>query len=81
VAAIAKLLAKLQDAAIRRKVVKDWQGKKITLSAGLIELVLKGFTAYRMQLFLYSKASGAAAIGSSDCWFGVPAKAKKAATA
>jgi hypothetical protein len=51
------------------------------LGEALIELVLKTATAYRMQLFLYAKASGSAQLTSSDCWQGVAAKQKAAAQA
>ena len=37
---------------------------------------LKPLVAYRMQLFLYAKESGAADIGPAECWVGVsPPKA------
>lgn len=81
VATIAKRLAKLTDAKILRKSVKSWSGKKMGMGEALIELVLKTATAYRMQLFLYAKASGSAQLASSDCWQGVAAKKKAAAQA
>jgi hypothetical protein len=81
VATIAKRLAKLSDAQILRRSVKSWSGKKMGLGEALIELVLKTATAYRMQLFLYAKASGSAQLTSSDNWQGVAAKKKAAAQA
>jgi hypothetical protein len=81
VAAITKRLAKLGDAQILRKTVKSWSGKKMGLGEALIELVLKTATAYRMQLFLFAKASGSAQLTSSDCWQGVAAKKKAEAQA
>jgi hypothetical protein len=80
-AAVAKRLAKVADPAIQRKKVKHWSGTAMTLGEGLIETVLKPATAYRMQLFLYAKSSGAADLTSSDCWMGVAAKKKKAKAA
>lgn len=77
VAAITKLLATVNDAALRKRTAKNWIGKKVVLGDGLIDMVLKQLTAYRMQLFIYLKASGAAQLGTSDCWFGVAQKKQK----
>jgi hypothetical protein len=44
-----------------------------TRSDAFVQLLLKGFAAYKMQLFLYIKASGNAKIGTSDLWQGVSA--------
>lgn len=74
---ITKLLAKHGDAALKRKTTKHWNGSTLTLGEGLIEMVLKTMVAYRMQLFLQVKASGAPQLGTSDCWQGKAAKAKK----
>ena len=73
---ITKLLADHGDAALKRKSTKHWDGTKMTLGEGLIEMVLKTMTAYRMQLFLQVKASGAPQLGTSDCWQGKATKAK-----
>ncbi len=80
-AAITRKLSKHNDAKILRTTVKSWSGKKMGFGEALIELVLKTATAYRMQLFLYAKASGSAQLTSTDCWQGVPAKLKAAAKA
>jgi hypothetical protein len=79
--AVEKALAKQTDKTLQKKQIKTWSGVKCTLGEGLVEMVLKPLTAYRMQLFLYAKASGASHLTSSDCWQGKPAKAKKAAAA
>ncbi|MBA2481924.1 MAG: hypothetical protein H0V44_14760 [Planctomycetes bacterium] len=76
--AVERLLAKETDKSLQKKQVTTWSGQKCTLGEGLIEMVLKPLTAYRMQLFLYAKASGASHIGTSDCWRGKAAKPKKA---
>lgn len=78
VKAIAKLLTKLDDGALKRKTTKHWNGTKMPLGEALVEMALKPMVAYRMQLFLYAKQSGAAHLTSSDCWQGKPAKVKKA---
>lgn len=41
---------------------------------GLVEMVLKTLVAYRMQLFLYAKASGNHDLGPANCWAGVDRK-------
>ncbi|MHC5012743.1 MAG: hypothetical protein ACYTG6_17650 [Planctomycetota bacterium] len=46
-------------------------GTETTLGAGLVDMVVKCFAVYRMQFFLYIKASGASEIGSANCWVGV----------
>ena len=79
--AVEKKLAKLGDAALKRKKTKHWNGQALTLGEGLVEMILKPAVAYRMQLFLYAKASGASTLGTSDCWFGKAEKKKKAAQA
>jgi len=76
VKAITKMLAKHGDAALKRKTTKHWNGSKLTLGEALVEMVLKVAIAYRMQLFLHIKASGASHLGTSDCWEGKAAKAK-----
>jgi hypothetical protein len=76
--AITKLLAKYGDAALKRKTTKHWNGTKMTLGDALVAMVLNTMVAYRMQLFLQVKASGAAHLTSSDCWQGKAAKAKPA---
>jgi len=76
--AIAKLLAKHGDAALNRKTIKHWSGAKVTQGQGLVEMVLKPAVAYRMQLFLHAKISGATHLTTSDNWQGKPAKTKAA---
>ena len=46
-------------------------GTPTTVSAGLLDMPLKCFVAYRMQLFLYVKATGVYDIGPANCWAGV----------
>lgn len=41
------------------------------LGAGLMNAPLKWLTAYRMQLFLYAKAAGAAELGTANAWAGM----------
>jgi hypothetical protein len=74
--AITKLLAKHTDVSLKKKTTKHWNGTKMTLGEALVAMVLNTMVAYRMQLFLQVKASGAAHLTSSDCWQGKAAKAK-----
>lgn len=79
VAAVTRMLAKANDASLKKKMVKNWiLGSKTTLGDCLVETVLKVVAGYRMQLFIYLKASGAAQLTTSDCWMGKAAKAAKA---
>ena len=41
------------------------------VAAGLMDMGLKTFVAYRMQFFLYIKSCGVADIGPANCWAGV----------
>ncbi len=75
--AIEKGLAGHTDAKLRKQRTKTFSGVETTLGHGLVEMVLKTFTAYRMQLFLYAKAAGLAHLGTSDVWAGRAPKAAK----
>jgi hypothetical protein len=75
---IEKALKPHTDVKLAKKVCKDWGGKKMPLDQFLVNGVLKLLVAYRMQLFLYAKASGASHLGTSDCWHGKAAKPKQA---
>jgi len=70
-------LKPFSDKQLAKKVAKHWNGTSMPLAVLIIELALKTLVAYRMQLFLAAKASGAA-IGSSDLWMGKVEKSKKA---
>lgn len=71
----ADLLSGLTDADFRAEVT-DFDGNKTSRGAFLTNLVLAGCAAYRMQLFLYLKASSAPAINSSNLWSGVDTPAQ-----
>lgn len=66
----ADLLGELTEADIRAEVT-DFDGNKTSRGAFLTNLVLAGCAAYRMQLFLYLKASSAPAINSANLWSGM----------
>lgn len=46
-------------------------GTPCTTAQFLVNAVLKCFTSYKMQFFLYLKAAGAEQLGSYECWFGM----------
>jgi hypothetical protein len=71
--AYAGLLAELSDADLRAEV--ELFGERATRGALLVKWVLSGCAAYRMQLFLYLKASGRGELGTTDLWSGVDAAA------
>jgi hypothetical protein len=70
----ADLLAELTDADFRAEIT-DFDGNKTSRGAFLTNLVLAGCAAYRMQLFLYLKATSAPAINSANLWSGMDAPA------
>ena len=66
----ASLLGNVPEAKFREEFI-DWDGKKTTVGAFLVNLVLSGCAAYRTQLFCYLKASGQDQLDSSNLWLGV----------
>jgi len=67
----AALLADVSDADLRAEV--DMFGEKASRGAFLVRWVLSGCAAYRMQLFLYLKASGREELNTMNLWSGVDA--------
>ncbi len=62
------------DADLRAEVAPF--GEPSSRGAFIVNNVLCGCTAYRMQLFLYLKASGREELSSADLWSGVDAPAQ-----
>jgi len=46
-------------------------GEPVKQGQGFVDMVLKTYVAYRMQLFLYAKQSGLTELNSANCWVGV----------
>lgn len=67
--AYSTLLADLTDSDLRAEI--DMFGTKSTRGSFLVNLVLSGCAAYRMQLFLYLKASGREELGTMNLWAGM----------
>lgn len=68
-----ELLDKLSDEDMKKEF--DYFGKR-TKAQHLVDGVLKTFSAYRMQFFLYIKACGAY-VSTMDVWVGVDTPPKK----
>jgi hypothetical protein len=66
--AYATLLADVSDADLRAEV--DIFGERASRGAFLVKWVLSGCAAYRMQLFLYLKASGREELNTMNLWSG-----------
>lgn len=75
--AYAALLADVSDADLRAEV--DLFGERASRGAFLTRWVLCGCAAYRMQLFLYLKASGREELSTMNLWSGVDAELNGAA--
>jgi len=70
-AAIAAIIEGIPHADfLGRKTEMPW-GAPCTVGEGLVNMLVKCLTAYRMQFFLYLKAAGATEIGPANCWVGV----------
>lgn len=66
-------LADVSDAELRAEI--EMFGQKTARGAFLVNAVLCGCAAYRMQLFLYLKACGREELNSANLWSGVDAPA------
>ena len=66
-----ELLAPLSDADLRVEV--EFGSKALKASRGLwmVRLLLSNYAAYRMQLFLYLKASGREELNTMNLWVGM----------
>jgi len=71
--AYAALLADVSDADLRAEI--EMFGDTATRGSFMVNLVLCGCAAYRMQLFLYLKACGRTELDSANLWGGVDAPA------
>lgn len=69
-ATIRELLEPLNDGQLMEREATYVNGKKMPLGQALVMGPLRWLTAYRMQLFLYLKASGAPGLTTSNLWGG-----------
>jgi len=70
-AGIEEMLSGLDEAAATTAPSEMPWGAPTTVAAGLMDMGLKCFVAYRMQFFLYLKSCGVADVGPANCWAGV----------
>jgi len=65
---IKKLFAGISEKDFASRKVTMFSGKKMSLGEALMQAPVRFMSGYRMQLFLYAKASGSSKLGSKDCW-------------
>lgn len=70
-AQIREYFDKVDERALETMEAKLPGAGSMPLDVALMNGPLKWLTAYRMQLFLYAKASGAADIGTANVWAGI----------
>ena len=70
-ALFAELLDPCSDAGLRAEI--QMFGRKASRGTMLVSLVLTHYAAYRMQLFLYLKASGREELNTMNLWVGIDA--------
>jgi hypothetical protein len=70
---IRALLAPYGDADLRTRPAMLPTGQPSTLGTALVLVVWRALVGYRMQLFLYAKGAGNAALTTLDCWYGIDA--------
>lgn len=75
-AEITRMINSVAEEDFTAKEAKNPMGETMTLGLGLIRMTLGWLTAYRMQLFLYAKQSGAPEIGTSNNWAGTDRQKK-----
>ena len=68
--AYAGLLADLSDDDLRGE-MDAFEGSRTSKGAFIVNLVLCGCVAYRMQLFLYLKACGREELSTANLWSGI----------
>ena len=69
-ALVAAVIPPMTDADFAASIDLFGRGQPQPRKAWLFELILKNLVGYKMQLFLYIKASGNQDIGTADVWRG-----------
>lgn len=65
---IKKLFAGVSEKDFSSRKVMNFDKKKLPLGEALMLTAVRFMSGYRMQLFLYAKASGNSKLGTGDCW-------------
>ena len=68
---LAEFFARLTHEQFSSQEAKLPTGETVKLGRALLDAPLRWMIGYRMQLFLYAKASGNHAIGTANCWAGI----------
>ncbi len=66
-----KLLESVSEEDFCRKETTTPVGMTELLGPALVDLCIRFFSAYKMQLFLYLKSAGASELSSFNCWMGM----------
>lgn len=76
---IRAMFAGITQEEMETRIVRMPWGEEVPFDLAMMESLLKWFTGYKMQLFLYAKATGAADLSTPNCWMGidVPAREEK----
>ena len=69
--AIEQFFASTSETTLETQEAKMPGGGTLPLGAGIINGPLKWLAAYKLQLFLYAKATGAHQIGTANAWAGI----------
>lgn len=67
---MASILRNASDAELREP-MSTFDGQSVTRASFVVNSILSGFAAYRMQLFLYLKACGREELSTANLWRGV----------
>ena len=70
-AEIAEFFAKTDESVLATREATMPTGDRMPLGAAIMNGPLKWLTAYKLQLFLDAKASGATEIGTANAWAGI----------
>ena len=65
-----KLYAKIPEKDFARRKITMPLGGTLPLGEAMLLTTARFMSGYRMQLFIYAKASGNGKIGTKECWFG-----------
>jgi hypothetical protein len=65
-----RLMAKISERDFaNKKVLSIPKGKRVPMHQAMAQAAGRFVSGYRMQLYLYAKASGGKKLGTADCWF------------
>ena len=70
---LVEYISTIPDDDVIDKMVTVPSGETFTMGRSLLDMTFRCLSGYRMQLFLYVKASGNYAINTANCWAGADA--------